>query len=368
MNLSEIVDLRNRLKYWSSQDLDQAINEFADSVTSISTDHPARDQHAHNTLMLSRKQLDSTVAAYKQSVEQYVFCLDQQISDIESAYLAKSYDLYDRFMRREQPDYILDRRLSLSDESMSIWQSRLAKYSDWKWPGMVIRPAREQWLHQMVALDPLYVLDLNYELLTPAVSKFSEVYQNRLRRLIINENHETKFLPDLPSHQLGICAVFNFFNYRPFEVIKRYLEEIMQTLRPGGILLMTYNNCDLSGAVALVEKGFMCYTPKRLILSLLESVGYDIVFYQDLDAACAIVEAQRPGRLTSIRGGQTLAQLNAIPEPPRSTKKTAKEPEPTNPVPPVIEQPKGQLTRPQPGTKTKPPGASGITRPKAVGK
>jgi hypothetical protein len=85
-------------------------------------------------------------------------------------------------------------------------------------------------------------------------------------------------------------------------------------MRPGGTLIMTYNNCDRAQGVGLVERGFMCYTPKKLIVAHAESVGFECEFEHDGAGDVSWLEFRKPGEITSLRGGQTLAKIVANPQ------------------------------------------------------
>jgi SAM-dependent methyltransferase len=115
-------------------------------------------------------------------------------------------------------------------------------------------------------------------------------------------------LSAVPDEQLGVILAYNFFNYKPFEVIQKYLEEMYQKLRPGGVVMMTINDCDRPGGVDLVDRYAAAYTPSSLVQGYAEKLGYQVFFRYDLDAAVTWLEFVRPGKLTSLRGGQTLAK------------------------------------------------------------
>jgi hypothetical protein len=113
----------------------------------------------------------------------------------------------------------------------------------------------------MVALDPLYVVDLSEALLQPAVSHFPDMYQIRVRQYVINDKTDDKIFDRLPKGQFGLIFAYSYFNFLPMEMIKRYLAESMELLRPGGTIIFTYNDCDREESVGSVENHFMCYTP-----------------------------------------------------------------------------------------------------------
>ena len=174
----------------------------------------------------------------------------------------------------------------------------------------MIRPGKEDWIQNLVACDPLYLVDLEMDLLEPVMSRFNPDYQRRLRPYLIRDDSD-KILGSIPDGQIGFCLVYYFFNFKPFEVVRSYLEEIHQKLKPGGSLAFTFNNCDRSGAIELVEKNFMCYTPGKLLLTMCESLGYQVRHTYQLDNASTWVELTKPGTLTSLRGGQSLARIVA---------------------------------------------------------
>jgi hypothetical protein len=55
----------------------------------------------------------------------------------------------------------------------------------------------------------------------------------------------------------------------------------------------------------------MCYTPKKLIVSHAESVGFECDFEHDGAGDVSWLEFRKPGEITTLRGGQTLAKIVA---------------------------------------------------------
>jgi predicted methyltransferase len=103
--------------------------------------------------------------------------------------------------------------------------------------------------------------------------------------------------------------VYNFFNYKPLEIVNQYLTEIYQKLKPGGVVAFTFNDCDHSGAAALAERNFMCYTPGRLVLAHAQTLGFQVRQRYRMNSSTTWIELQRLGQLTSLRGGQSLAKV-----------------------------------------------------------
>jgi SAM-dependent methyltransferase len=234
------------------------------------------------------------------------------IEGMQSAYFAESYRLHDQEMVNDSDQHILDRRPALEPSVQRYLTSRISLHSDWHHAAMVIRPGAGEWLPLMVGSDPLYLLDVRPSLLTTAAEQFSAEYQRRLRRYTLRESDgEGRVLRDLPDEQFGFCLVMNFFHYKPFELIRLYLGDIYRKLKPGGVLAFTFNNCDRWGGVELAERCFMCYTPGSMLISLSESMGFEIQQRYDIDNSNTWIEMKKSGTMTSLRGGQSLAKIVA---------------------------------------------------------
>ena len=53
----------------------------------------------------------------------------------------------------------------------------------------------------------------------------------------------------------------------------------------------------------------MCYTPGRTVMAHAHSVGYQVRQRYRMNNSTTWVELQRPGQMTSLRGGQSLAKV-----------------------------------------------------------
>ena len=309
MKLSELVALKNQLDSMSmsttkkqvDQDLNgvcHALNTYADEFSQLIQQLDTQKNHV-------QKQLD-TYGNLIDTVRQQV---NQKIRDQEKSWFEESYRLYEHETPTETTEYILNRREIFTPETQQILLRRLENYVGWRFPGMIIRPGLENFVRGMVANDPLYLIDQHRDLLKPAVEKFNQAYQNRLRTYVVDERGSDPILAKIPDAQFGLCLVYNFFNFRPFEIIKQWLWEIQVKLRPGGILIMTINDCDREKAVRLVESHFACYTPGYLILDMVQSMGFEVLSTWNNDGPMTWIELRKPGELTTVRGGQTLAKV-----------------------------------------------------------
>jgi len=311
MKLSEHVALLNLLDTIDiSAERVEAIRALAavlQSITGYSLQVGDYSQRLQDNFLSIRSGIDQfteTVNALRDHVT-------AMITQAESVYLQNSIRIYQSEMIYERPDYILNRRLTAQGDDLAYISGRLKLLGDWQYPGMCIRPGLEDFVKIMVPLDPLYIVDQEYTLLEPAVQHFGPQYQRRLRQYTFNDYRSDPILRELPDNQFGVIFAYNFFNYKPLMVIERYLKEMYAKLRPGGTVIMTYNNCDWAHAVGLAERNFMMYTPLRLLQPVIEQIGYTNISNRHCDGDFDLLELSKPGELSTIRGGQCLAKIFA---------------------------------------------------------
>lgn len=311
MKLSDLVGYRNELCKLSAT----AVAQQAQAGLAHIHDVAGREvdfQSSVDVLIRREQHIMSAFGQYQQRLEDLIRHVEDRIIKEEKFWFQESYRLYDSAITNETTEYILDRRATITADMQQILRARLGARADWQRPGMIIRPGREDWINHLVGLDPLYILDQDLDLLKPAMERFPKAYQNRLRKYLIDEKSEQPMLRRVPDDQIGLCLVYNFFNFRPLEVIRRYLAEIMIKLRPGGMLAMTFNDCDRHYAVRLVEQRFCCYTPGKLVRELAQSLGYRVANDMIMDGSTTWLELLKPGKFDTLRGGPASAKILPI--------------------------------------------------------
>jgi hypothetical protein len=313
MKLSQLISLRNYLRETNVLGIEKtADQELAKVLHAIQT-HPIQISDFAQALKSQQLVIKNNFFEHDSILREMIQQVDKLIADQEPAWFAESYRLYEEEMCHETPEYILKRHSPMSTESRIALQTRLLNYTDWQHAGMIIRPALETFVYDMVSFDPLYIIDEKYELLEPLILKFPAQYQRRLRPYVIDERKNDSMMGKIPDSQFGMCLVYNLFNFRPLEVLKRYLVEIYQKLKPGGVLIMTFNDCDREKAVMLVESSFACYTPGYLVEDLVRSLNYEILYSWNDGGPSTWLELRKPGTLTTLKGGQSFAKVIAYP-------------------------------------------------------
>jgi hypothetical protein len=309
MIFSELINYRNELNKLNLHSMEKTMEEELKKVLYLAGQQPVLIGDLNSQLQTQEQQIYSSVGKFKNLMASLSQELDQLINELEKPYFVESYRLYDQEMNNETLDDIKNRTTNPPESTLTFYQNRISRYVGWQHSAMVIRPGFETFINDIVSCDPLYLVDLNHDLLVPSITQYNELYQQRLRSYVVSERNQNQILGRLPDNQYGIVLAYNYFNFRPFEIIRQWLTEILQKLKPGGTLLMTFNDCDRDKAVMLTEKHYCCYTPGRLVIQLAETLGYEVVFQWHDNGPSTWLELKRPGTLATLRGGQTLAKI-----------------------------------------------------------
>jgi hypothetical protein len=310
MKLSDLVAYRNLLEQYSLEDMHQSARSQLNAVMHQVVNHGLQFKQFSRDLGQDATAIDSAFVKFGSTIDQIKQHLDVLIEQQYPDMFRDSLRWFDHESIYESDDYILNRQLHIDPVGKELLLGRVLRYTDWRLPGLCFRPAREKWIEHLVPLDPLYLVDNNQQLLEPAVSGFHEQYQRRLRLYTVNDhNSNQNILAQLPVNQFGYVFAYNWFNFKPLSVIEQYLRELWHKIRPGGVILMTFNDCDYAHGVALAEKNFMCFTPGTRIMQIAENIGFDTLDRYRGEGDVAWLEFHKPGIVHSLRGGQTLAKI-----------------------------------------------------------
>jgi len=309
MKLSALVGYRQHLEELTGEIGTDYLHREVDPILYSVANAPVPTSSHRDLLLKSRDEIQRAMEDFMHNLDQIKADIDHAIRQEQPAYLLRSYGLYQDMCRGDSADYILDRRIQVSNQTHDFVEARIRRRDTWKHPAMIIRPGREDWIDTMVAFDPLYVVDHDTDLLAPARGRFNQLYQSRVRWIVAREQEDHAILHTVPDDQIGFCMAWNFFHYKPFEVIRQYLQEIFTKLRPGGVVAFSFNDCDRSGGVDNAERMWMCFTPGSMIQALAERLGFDTVYRHEIDRSVTWIEFQKPGERVSLRGGQSLAKV-----------------------------------------------------------
>ena len=181
-------------------------------INYVVTEHSEQYASFSNNITKTFDNVVSNISKFSAEIELLKQHLQWEIVQNEQEYLNQSLQVYREEMIHDTVDCILNRRLRIADEDDLILRNKLKNLTDWRFPGMIIRPGMETYIEEMVPLDPLYVVDHDTALMRPAISKFTPEYQRRLREYVINDWTDEEILKTLPNNQFGTIFAFHYFN------------------------------------------------------------------------------------------------------------------------------------------------------------
>lgn len=236
------------------------------------------------------------------------FELSGEVLAVSKEYFQKCAARWETSKTHDSPDWIMARRLPISNETREQIKSRIHCHVTWQHPALQIRPYGSGVTEFMVSSDPLYLVDQNAWVLNEVKSQFHPDYQKRLRVYSYDVSND-KYLTSLPSGQFGFALVYNYLEFASFETVKQILGELWEKLREGGTAAITINNCDKIEAIQHAESGYAAFTPGSLVVAYAELIGFKLAYQFEVTGSSTWYEFQKPGTLSSLRGGQSLAKI-----------------------------------------------------------
>ena len=156
--------------------------------------------------------------------------------------------------------------------------------------------------------NPFYVADIYGESFSLLEHLPGRIKNRVIVRCLGKEDNQVGLHNVFPSGQFGFVLVWNLFNYFTEELIREWLEQINQLLRPGGRVFFTYNNClDPVNAhfIDVQRNGFMI--PSRLEL-IAQETGMQVCEFGHIQSTHWAV-LSRPGEFRSIRVTPGVGQI-----------------------------------------------------------
>lgn len=251
--------------------------------------------------------------------------LDKMYDDYEREALSNNQKHYPETLKKVEPYYIRKHQIKPTTELTEYITRKIEIRSNWQFPVLEMQPSDATWALKLIAGAPLYILSTDHHSLLNTKKQFNEIYQKRLCLYyntckdleqikfcpIANEDYDTtdaiingyksKSHIGLPSKQFGYILNYNCFNYMSVEVIDRYIKLTSELLRPGGVALMGYSNCDHVEACVFYENGYWAYNNKRLMTKMIHDNGLEVLSSDDIYPYYSFIEVKAPNKLISIR-------------------------------------------------------------------
>lgn len=303
MKLSELLKLRQELLSVDISQLESLSKKLSANTNAI--DFLSYDSSG---VLDSVAECKNNLVAIREKIAESVAVIDLDIARLDIEYKAKCREEERFHLRASIQDNRELRKYFMHPNAREVVIGRLGQYTNWKYPGIEIGPGDGQWTNHLVGMDPLYLVDVYEEFLNSTKLKFHPVYQSRLRTYKIPHGD----LSALPEKQFGFVFSWNVFNYFSLDTICLYLEKIKPLMRPGGVVMFSYNNCENYKSAELFENRYMTYVPNKDLSEKIKEMGYKIITARNEPTSVSWIEIKVPGELSSIRAGQTLGKIKTL--------------------------------------------------------
>ncbi len=314
MKISELVRIKEQLVKFKSPTFSTFI-ESKFKETSIYVDNMLSSfvfGDIKNNLASQLTQLGSHITKTDELIAnliQYVENLiEEQVKEFyKSGYLINGVEFTSETDVHNERQY---RTVICNEDIKQAVITDIRNYTNSKYPALEIGPGDGQWTEYMVAGDPLYIVDVHPEFIESTKSKFPIEYQRRLRSYLLGWNEIPKDdLSILPQNQFGFIFAWDVFDFFPLDKTRLYLEQCFNLLRPGGVMMFSYNNCEFVSAAVFAESGFKSWMTKSLLIKTCQDVGLEILDTKDSVSGNYWIKVKKSGELKTVKLGQAMGEI-----------------------------------------------------------
>lgn len=314
MKISELVRIKEQLVKFKSPTFSTFI-ESKFKETSIYVDNMLSSfvfGDIKNNLASQLTQLGSHITKTDELIAnliQYVENLiEEQVKEFyRSGYLINGVEFTSETDIHNERQY---RTVICNEDIKQAVITDIRNYTNSKYPALEIGPGDGQWTEYMVAGDPLYIVDVHPEFIESTKSKFPIEYQRRLRSYLLGWNGLPKDdLSILPQNQFSFIFAWQVFDFFPLDKTRLYLEQCFNLLRPGGVMMFSYNNCEFVSAAVFAESGFKSWMTKSLLIKTCQDVGFEILDTKDSVSGNYWIKVKKSGELKTVKLGQAMGEI-----------------------------------------------------------
>lgn len=320
MQIADLVKFRNdMIESQKDLSLENSIVEIVNLIQNISTRNETKNYQSDiDRYIVVLKDLSDKNQNFLTLINQTIEKIENDINAIVQQQTVDS----------KNEELLRPNNLSTNQSLEQIICSRISSYSDWRFPGLQLhcryfRPENKKYpvpdnfanpatrINSMVANDPLYLVGTDIFHLKEIISSYAPIYQNRLRLYEIKERN----LSQLPYAQFGFILCWDFLNYLPIQAIKWYLNECIKLLRPGGVLMFSYNNGDLLSSAKMYDSGRAGWSTFKIIQTMVTEIGFVTLRFENLptddneNTFVSWLEVQKPGNLNTVRLNQAIGTV-----------------------------------------------------------
>jgi len=309
MALHDLVKLKRSLV--ESMDVDPIVQQLVklrEELANIKLHVSVLDHEHSKYIDVLVKHYDELISSTYQPIpgfDDHLRLIDQKITDLTHKLFAGNYQIEEWIGTVEQIRNI--RRININSEIETIIKQRILLHTSWRYPALEIGCRDGEWTQYLVASDPLYILDAYQEFLESTSSRFTDAYQNRLRKYKMIDHD----LSMLPQGQFSFIFSWAHFNFVSLDTMHQFLKQAYSVLRPGGVFMFSFNDGDTPAGAGIAESFSQTYMPKSILVPLCQSLGFEIAHEYDFEAITSWLEIKKPGTLHSIKAHQVLGEIRA---------------------------------------------------------
>ncbi len=313
MKLSELVKLRNdltQLSFVASRMALEEVDRHLSSIHDASLRHDYKDQLSKILKVVDY--VENELFVTENQIPEIIKQIDLELIERTNEYLDTGYSIngipFCHSMSVECERTI--KLLPMHNETRAEVIVRSRKYTDWRYPALEIGPGDGTWTEHLIAGDPLYIADVHREFLDNTLNKFNPVYKNRVRPYLIGaDGISDTDLSALPQNQFGFIFAWNVFNYFPLNYTKLMLDQCMKLLRPGGVMMFSFNNCDIVRCAEYAENGLASWMPQTLLVNTCKELGFEVITVASIEETVNWIEIKKPGELKTVKAHQVLGEI-----------------------------------------------------------
>lgn len=314
MKLSELVRLKIDLLDISTDSVSEHVDHLDAKVSSITNQTMHSDYRAQlNFLLKNISMIEDSIKNINQVALQLINNIDQEINEKTKNFNRRGYIISGEYGSNstDVATERLTRQMPILDSTRADVINVIREKTDWHYPVLEIGPGDGEWTEYLVAGDPLYLVDTQPEFLESTKNKFNDAYQKRVRTYLTGgwANKSDFDLSELPKNQFGFIFSWNVFNYFPEHETELMLTQCYELLRPGGTMIFSYNNCELSKCAEFCESGFRSWMPAKLLTSICKKLNFEIIHHYTTDETFSWIEIRKPGKLKTVKAHQVLGKI-----------------------------------------------------------
>jgi SAM-dependent methyltransferase len=315
MTLFELVKIKKELLAFSTQDIRDGLASADKDLTRFYDTFFPFDFAGRRDMVSSMINAAQEIDNIDKNVRRLLASIEEKIDGITQNYLARGYIVVDCYGSNSTDiPGERGRTLFINDEVRSYVIGKIRAHTLWQYPSLEIGPGDGVWTAHMIAADPLYLVDVHQEFLDSSIKQFPIEFQRRVCGYLTGQaaKKSDTDLSELPRNQFGFVFSWNLFDYFPLAHIDAYLKECYEILRPGGVMMFSYNNCDDLYFLRMVEQGMKSWMTPKLLKETCEKNGFEIVCMEEREKVASWIEIKKPGVLETVKRHQVMGELRSI--------------------------------------------------------